>query len=100
MSASAIARRLSAVVQSHQRGRCDAVFLSQQAKDQVLSADVVVIEALRFLAGELQRLAQVITRFLTAIAAVRHGDRVRIQETRPLSKQKRWRVVEVLERAK
>jgi len=31
---------------------------------------------------------------------VRPGDRVRIQETRPLSKLKRWRVVEVLERAK
>ena len=31
---------------------------------------------------------------------VREGDRVRIQETRPMSKQKRWRVVEVLERAK
>ena len=31
---------------------------------------------------------------------VRVGDRVRIQETRPLSKLKRWRVVEVLERAK
>jgi small subunit ribosomal protein S17 len=31
---------------------------------------------------------------------VREGDRVRIQETRPLSRQKRWRVVEVLERAK
>jgi small subunit ribosomal protein S17 len=30
----------------------------------------------------------------------RVGDRVRIAETRPLSKQKRWRVVEVLERAK
>ena len=30
----------------------------------------------------------------------RAGDRVRIQETRPLSKQKRWRLVEVLERAK
>ena len=28
------------------------------------------------------------------------GDRVRIQETRPLSKLKRWRVLEVLERAK
>ncbi len=28
------------------------------------------------------------------------GDRVRITETRPLSKLKRWRVVEVLERAK
>jgi small subunit ribosomal protein S17 len=31
---------------------------------------------------------------------VREGDRVRIQETRPLSKQKRWRIVEVLERAR
>lgn len=28
------------------------------------------------------------------------GDIVRIQETRPLSKTKRWRLVEVLERAK
>ncbi len=31
---------------------------------------------------------------------VREGDRVRIAETRPLSRQKRWRVVEVLERAR
>jgi small subunit ribosomal protein S17 len=30
----------------------------------------------------------------------REGDRVRIMETRPLSKSKRWRLVEVLERAK
>jgi small subunit ribosomal protein S17 len=30
----------------------------------------------------------------------RAGDRVRIQETRPLSKTKRWRLIEVLERAK
>jgi small subunit ribosomal protein S17 len=28
------------------------------------------------------------------------GDRVRITETRPLSKEKRWRVAEVLEKAK
>ena len=28
------------------------------------------------------------------------GDRVRVQETRPLSKLKRWRLVDVLERAK
>jgi len=28
------------------------------------------------------------------------GDRVRVQETRPLSKLKRWRVTDVLERAK
>ncbi len=31
---------------------------------------------------------------------VREGDRVRLAETRPLSKEKRWRVVEVLERAR
>ena len=31
---------------------------------------------------------------------LRVGDRVRISETRPLSKLKHWRVVEVLERAK
>lgn len=28
------------------------------------------------------------------------GDRVRVMETRPLSKTKRWRLVEILERAK
>jgi len=28
------------------------------------------------------------------------GDRVRVMETRPLSKDKRWRLVEVLEKAK
>ena len=28
------------------------------------------------------------------------GDKVRVQETRPLSKQKRWRLVEILERAR
>jgi small subunit ribosomal protein S17 len=30
----------------------------------------------------------------------RLGDRVRVMETRPVSKSKRWRVVEVLERAR
>lgn len=32
--------------------------------------------------------------------ACRVGDRVRIMETRPLSKDKRWRVVEILERSR
>jgi len=27
------------------------------------------------------------------------GDRVKVMETRPLSKEKRWRVVEIIERA-
>ena len=31
---------------------------------------------------------------------LKEGDRVRVAETRPLSKLKRWRVVEVLERAR
>ena len=31
---------------------------------------------------------------------LRLGDKVRVQETRPLSKLKRWRVVEVVERAR
>ena len=30
----------------------------------------------------------------------RIGDRVRVMETRPLSKDKRWRVVEIIEKAK
>jgi len=32
--------------------------------------------------------------------AANAGDKVRVMETRPISKSKRWRVVEVLERAK
>ncbi len=32
--------------------------------------------------------------------ACRVGDRVRVMETRPLSKEKRWRLVEIIERAK
>jgi small subunit ribosomal protein S17 len=31
---------------------------------------------------------------------LKEGDRVRVQETRPLSRTKRWRVIEVLERAR
>jgi len=31
---------------------------------------------------------------------VHEGDRVRVSETRPLSKTKRWRVTEIVERAK
>lgn len=32
--------------------------------------------------------------------AAREGDRVRIMETRPLSKLKRWRLIEIVERAR
>ena len=30
----------------------------------------------------------------------KHGDRVQIMETRPFSKQKKWRLVKILEKAK
>ena len=42
------------------------------------------------------------TRFMAHNAdnQARVGDKVRLMETRPLSKRKRWRVVEILERAK
>lgn len=30
----------------------------------------------------------------------RKGDRVKIEETRPLSKRKRWQIIEIIERAK
>ena len=34
------------------------------------------------------------------VPVVRIGDTVRVMETRPLSKDKRWRLVEIVERAK
>ena len=37
---------------------------------------------------------------LPGTVLVKVGDRVRVQETRPLSKLKRWRIIEVLERAR
>jgi small subunit ribosomal protein S17 len=49
------------------------------------------------------RLKKVLTRFKKFYAhdeqgAARLGDRVRIEETRPLSKLKNWRMTEILER--
>ena len=35
-----------------------------------------------------------------SIEALMPGDTVRVMETRPLSKDKRWRLVEIMERAK
>ncbi len=32
--------------------------------------------------------------------SAKRGDRVKVMETRPLSKDKRWRLVEIIERAK
>jgi small subunit ribosomal protein S17 len=61
---------------------------------------VTVIERVRH--PKYQKIMQRSRRFYAHDASndVREGDRVRIAETRPMSKQKRWRVVEVLERAR
>ena len=64
------------------------------------TAVVAVVERVRHAryAKTMQRTKRFYAHDETSDARV--GDRVRIQETRPLSKLKRWRVVEVLERAK
>jgi small subunit ribosomal protein S17 len=61
----------------------------------------VVVAVERLIRHELYR--KTLKRTSTFMAhdetGAKQGDRVRIQETRPLSKNKRWRVVEVVERA-
>jgi small subunit ribosomal protein S17 len=61
----------------------------------------VVVAVERLIRHELYR--KTLKRTSTFMAhdetGARRGDRVRIQETRPLSKTKRWRLVEVVERA-
>ncbi|MGH9179378.1 MAG: 30S ribosomal protein S17 [Acidimicrobiales bacterium] len=64
------------------------------------TAVVAVIERVRHsrYAKTVQRTKRLYAHDETNDARV--GDRVLVEETRPLSKQKRWRVVEVLERAR
>ena len=40
------------------------------------------------------------TKFVSLDETCKEGDTVRIMETRPLSKTKRWRLVQIIERAK
>jgi small subunit ribosomal protein S17 len=64
------------------------------------TAVVAVVERVRHsrYAKTVQRTRRVLAH--DEINDLRVGDRVRVSETRPLSKLKRWRVVEVLERAR
>ena len=61
---------------------------------------VAVVDRVRH--ARYQKTMQRTTRFYAHDEAndVREGDRVRIAEPRPMSKLKRWRIVEVLERAR
>ena len=79
---------------SHRKERVGEVIGTKMAKT------IVVRVERRF---RHPRLKKVLTRFKKFYAhdeqsAARLGDRVRIQETRPLSKLKNWRLVEVLTR--
>ena len=64
------------------------------------TAVVAVVERVRHrrYAKTVQRTKRLYVHDEDATSAV--GDRVRVVETRPLSKLKRWRLIEVLERAK
>jgi small subunit ribosomal protein S17 len=64
------------------------------------TAVVAVVERVRHsrYAKTVQRTKRVLAH--DEINDLKVGDRVRVTETRPLSKLKRWRVVEVLERAR
>jgi small subunit ribosomal protein S17 len=64
------------------------------------TAVVAVVERVRHsrYAKTVQRTKRVLAH--DEVNDLRVGDRVRVSETRPLSKLKRWRVVEVLERAR
>ncbi|MDQ1565255.1 MAG: small subunit ribosomal protein [Actinomycetota bacterium] len=61
---------------------------------------VVVVDRVRH--RRYQKTLQRTTRLFAhdEVNNLREGDRVRVQETRPTSKLKRWRVIEVLERAR
>ena len=75
----------------------DGVVVSTKMDKTVI---VVVVERVRH--RRYQKTLQRTTRLYAhdEVNNLREGDRVRVQETRPLSKLKRWRVVEVLERAR
>lgn len=85
----------SNVNRAHRKERIGVVVSHRMAK-------TVIVRVERRLAHP--RFKKVVTRYRKLYAhdaedTARVGDRVRIQETRPLSRLKCWRLVEVLERA-
>ena len=84
----------TSAIRNHRKERVGQVISNTMAKT------IVVRVERRF---RHPRFKKVLTRFKKLYAhdeqsAARPGDRVRIAETRPLSKLKNWRLVEILER--
>jgi small subunit ribosomal protein S17 len=84
------------VREDHRKAREGTVVSSSMNKTAV----VAVIERVRHAryAKTVQRTKRLYVHDEENVAQV--GDRVRVAETRPLSKLKRWRLVEVVERAR
>jgi small subunit ribosomal protein S17 len=79
---------------SHRQERVGTVVSAKMQK-------TVVVAVERLIRHELYRktLRRTATFMAHDVHGAKQGDRVRIRETRPLSRLKRWEVVEVIERA-
>ena len=79
----------------HRKERVGEVISNRMAKT------IVVRVQRRFPHPQFRKVVTAYTKFYAhdEKSEARPGDRVRIQETRPLSKLKRWRLVEVVERS-
>jgi len=82
------------VVRGNRKERVGEVLSSKMAKT------IVVQVQRRFAHPEFKKVVTQYKKFYAhdEKSEARPGDRVRIEETRPLSKLKRWRLVEVVER--
>ena len=75
----------------------EGIVISAKMQDTVIVAVVDRVQHARY-GKTMQRTKKLYAH--TVGDELKEGDRVRVQETRPLSKLKRWRVVDVLERAR
>ncbi len=82
-------------VRGHRKDRIGQVLSSKMAKT------IVVRVERRFPHPKFKKVVTEYKKFYAhdENGEAKPGDRVRIQETRPISKTKRWRLVEVVERA-
>jgi small subunit ribosomal protein S17 len=80
----------------HRKERCGEVISNKMAKT------IVVRVERRFPHPKYRKVVTTYTKFYAhdEKSEAKVGDRVRIEETRPLSKIKRWRLMEVVERSR
>lgn len=93
-STSAPDQAAQAVARSHRKERVGEVIASKMAKT------IIVRVERRFPHPKFKKVITGYKKFYAhdEKSEAKVGDRVRIQETRPISKTKRWRLVEIVER--